>query len=207
MYKKITQRMKDNAVNAYFNGSSVAALCSKYRVKKSAIYNWIKESKDELSESTHITREQNILRIVSLVLKGASVQDVCHKYNLKQSTVYYWVNKYQNHILDNRPNVRKKKEESIDRMKLSIQILKQTSMTNDMNLTEKVELIHSLKDIYPIKLLCELFDVGRNTYYSYINKDIPQHIQRDQKLRPLIKEAYIKHRKQVGAEKIKTDLQ
>lgn len=207
MKKNIPTRIKDKAVNEYFKGKSVPELCKKYKVKKSAIYSWIKESKDNIKTSSFEMKERNIINVVTLVLKGDSVKSVCKKYNLKPSTVYYWVNKYQNQVLENKPIIRKKKEENLDNLKLSITIFKQVSKTNDMSLQEKIELIYSLRETYSISLLCDLFDVGRNTYYKYINKDIPSHILRDQKLKPLVKEAYVRHNKVIGAEKIQYDLQ
>lgn len=206
MKKQKTQKQRDKIVNEYFNGEKIAFLCSKYNLKKSTIYSWIYYSKNELSTSDFEVKEKNIINIVSLVLRGESVKSVCQKFNMKQSTVYYWVNKYQKHVLEKKPIVRKKKEENTERLKLAISILKQTSMTNDMSLQEKIELIHSLKDTYPIKLLCELFEVGRNTYYKYINKELPPHIIRDVKLKVIIKETYLRHKKRIGANKIKKDL-
>ena len=203
MKRKIPQQKKDIIVNKYFSGASVASLCKKYKIKKSAIYNWIKESKDHIKECKTESKEQDIINMVTLVLKGESIKNVCTKYNIKQSTLYYWVNKYQSHILENKTLIRKQKSENIERLKLSITILKQTSMIHNMSLTEKVELIHSLKDIYPLKLLCELLDVGRSTYYKYINKDYPSHIIRDKKLKVLIKDIFIAHNQTIGTSKIK----
>lgn len=203
MKKKISQNIKDKAVNEYFHGIPVDKLCRRYKVKKSAIYNWIKSSKTELKTSNYEAKEQNIINIVTMVLKGQSIKEICNKYNLKQSTVYYWVNKHQNQVLERKTLIRKQKQEDTKRMKTSISILKQTSMTNNMSLTETIELIDSLKDLYPLKLLCELFEVGRSTYYKYISKEVPSHIIRDQKLMVLIKEIYIQNNKAIGVEKIK----
>jgi transposase InsO family protein/transposase-like protein len=207
MKKKIPQQTKDKIVNEYFKGKKVSYLCKKYKIQKSAIYNWIKESKDELSTNSRETKEHNIIHIVTLVLKGDSVKSVCKKYKLKQSTVYYWVNKFQDQVLEKRTIIRKQREENIDRMKLSIQILKQTSIVNNMSITEKVELIVSLKEIYPLKLLCELFDVGRSTYYKYVKKEYPSHIIRDQKLMVIIKDIFIRNNSTIGTTKIKHALE
>lgn len=203
MKKKISQNTKDKAVNDYFQGIKVDKLCRRYKVKKSAIYNWIKESKDDLKTSNQETKEQNIINIVTLFLKGQPIKDICKTYNLKQSTVYYWASKYQNQVLEKRTLIRKKKQEDSERMKMAITILKQTSMTNNMSIMETVELIDSLKDIYPLKLLCELFSVGRSTYYKYMNKEIPSHVIRDKKLMVIIKEIYLQNNKVIGAGKIK----
>lgn len=95
---------------------------------------------------------------------------------------------------------------NVERLKLSIEILKKTSMTNDMNISEKVELIHSLREEFPLNLLCELFSLSRSTYYKYTKKVVPKHIIRDQKLRVLIKELYLKNKKRIGANKIRESL-
>lgn len=160
-----------------------------------------------MSQSNKEAKEHNRIHIVTLVLKGDSVKSVCKKYKLKQSTVYHWVNKYQDQVLEKKTIIRKQKEENIDRMKLSIQILKQTSMVNNMSIAEKTELIDSLKEAYPLKLLCDLFNVGRSTYYKYINKEYPSHIIRDQKLMILIKDIFIRNDSTIGTTKIKHALE
>lgn len=206
MRKKISIDTKEKAIKEYYDGKRVKDICIRYKVKKSAVYDWVRKSKKNLMKRDPNTKEKEVLRVVSLVLKGDSVKSVCKRFKLRESTVYAWVNKYQDNILEKRPSIEKKRTENIDKLKLSIEVLKKTSITNDMNNSEKVELITSLLDNYSLTLLCDLFDIHRSTYYRYINKEVPKHIIRDQKLRVLIHNIYSRNQKRIGAEKIREAL-
>jgi len=70
---------------------------------------------------------------------------------------------------------------------------------------EKMGFIKSISQRYSLKL-CELFDVNRSTYYTYANHKIPSYIERDKQLKKIIKETYLRHKKRIGAIKIKQDL-
>lgn len=206
MRKQTSENVKTKIVNDYFKGNPVSDLCKRHRVKKSALYSWIQARKQEIKHSRFESTLENKVHIATLALGGKPVTKICTKYHLKQSTVYYWINKYRSSIENHTVPIRKKKTQSIARIKRSVNILKSTSVTNNMTLMEKVELVKSLSNKHSLKLLCELFDLSRSTYYSYINKKIPANVTRDKMLRVLVKETYLKHKKRIGGEKIKHDL-
>jgi transposase InsO family protein/transposase len=193
-------------VNEYFKGASVPTLCIQYQVKKSALYSWIKRSKNELTNSRFEASLDNKHNIVSQIENGKSVKEVCALYHLKQSTVYHWMHQYGlNHSDIDIPD-RKQKPIDVNRLVESVRILKQTSITNDMNTLEKYELIRSLSADHSLVLLCELFDMSRSTFYSYSHKKIPAHLRRDKDLKRIIMETYLRHKKRIGAAKIKHDM-
>lgn len=100
MRKKIANKTKEKAVNDYFNGKTVKDICKRYKVKKTAVYDWIKDSRQSVKKDTGDGNGER-LRVVSLYLKGTSVKSLSHKFKLKTSTIYYWISKYQNKILEN----------------------------------------------------------------------------------------------------------
>lgn len=206
MIPHIKQILKANAVKAYYHGKSVKYLCVKYHVKKSAVYQWIKDSKDEIKISKFETSIQNKQYIISLVLNGSPVKDVCSKYNINQSTLYYWIS----HNKSNDSNIpiiaRKQKLKDINRLEESIEILKSISIIINMNILEKVKLIRSLSANHSLSLLFDLLNMNRSTYYNYSKINISSHMKRDMLLKQLIKETYLRHKKRIGALKIKQDL-
>ena len=206
MKPHIKKNLKSRAVNSYFNGKSVNYLCEKYQVKKSAIYQWIKDSKDEIKEATFEASIENKQLVTSLVLNGASIKEVCLKYNIKQSTLYHWVSRNNSENINIPITARKQKLKDINRLEESIAILKSTSITRNMDILEKVKLIKLLSSNHSLSLLFELFSMNRSTFYNYSKINISSHIERDIMLKQLIKETYLRHRKRIGALKIKQDL-
>ena len=197
---------RNKIVNEYFKGEHVVNLCKRYRVKKSALYSWILVKKKVIRKSNFESTLENKINVVTIALSGKSVIHICKKFQLKRSTLYYWISKYRSSIENNTVIVRKKKIEKVSRMKQSIIILKRMSVSENMCLMEKVELVKSLSSKHSLKLLCELFKLSRSTYYSYQNKKIPTYLERDKMLKVMIKETYLRHKKRIGAIKIKHDL-
>ncbi|MDR4968475.1 MAG: IS3 family transposase, partial [Acholeplasmataceae bacterium] len=90
---------------------------------------------------------------------------------------------------------------------LILQLFKTYSITNSMTIKERIALITHNSKSYTIKLLCELFDVNRSTYYNYINHQTTPQLERDILLKKEISEIYNNHKKIARAAKIKVLLQ
>lgn len=206
MNTHVKNDLKQKIITEYYNGKTVKHLCKRYSIKKSTLYQWIKVSKAGISQPKFETSLENKLLVVSLIGNGTSIKEVCHNYNIKQSTLYYWVHKYTHKKIDANPISRKQKLKDINRLETSIEILKSISMTNTMNILEKTRLITSLSNKYSISQLCELFNMQRSTYYAYVKKNISQYMERDIFLKSLIKDTYLRHKKRIGAVKIRQDL-
>jgi len=206
MKKHASKEEKAKMVNEYFKGKSIANLCLKHQIKKSALYSWIHSSTDEIKQSRFEATPENKKNVVALVKNGKTVKEVCTKFSIKPSTVYHWVTQYGSETVNGNKVERKKKIINMERIYESIEILKQTSVTNDMNNLEKTELIRSLSTNRPVALLCKLFELSRATYYAYLHKRLPAHLLRDKQLKILVMETYLRHKKRIGAAKIRQDL-
>lgn len=136
--------------------------------------------------------------IVLKVLSGISVKSLCIDYNLKQSTVYLWTRKYKQSLPNELTSKRAYATDQTTRLKTINSLLKSTSITHDMSVFEKQAIITSLRPKHSLKLLCEVFNYSRSTYYYHHHTKMTIHQLRDQLLKKEIMKVYLKHKKRIG---------
>ncbi len=202
MNTRISTEIKTKILKDYLKGKKVYELCLKYSVKKSSVYNWIKQSKSTQSQQNLRISDEKKSIIINLLTSGMTVKEIVKSYDVKSSTVYNWY-KYKK---SSKPDVDNVSQVSIEKLRMTIKILKESSIMNSFTTREKLNYIHTLSASYPIITLCETYDINRSSYYAFIKQIKPPHIERDSRLKIMIKEIYLRHKKRIGALKIKQDL-
>ncbi|MDO9630184.1 MAG: IS3 family transposase [Acholeplasmataceae bacterium] len=202
MKKRKTSQQKDKIILLYQKGEKVELLSKRYNISRSIIYLWISETKKISTLKKHHSIDFKN-EIIQRIQEGSKITELCELFNLSQSTVYHWVK-----TIDINP-AKTIQTKVIEKVKydLLLQLFKTYSITNSMNIEERISLIAHNCKTYNIKLLCELFDVNRSTYYNYINHQTTPQLERDNLLKKQISEIYYHHKKIASASKIKVLLQ
>lgn len=198
MKKRKTSEQKDKIVLSYQNGQKVEDLAKRYKISRSIIYLWISETK-----KTEKLRKHNTIdfknEIIKKIEQGSKVTEICLLFNLSKSTMYHWIKTIK--INPNKTTQIKVIEK--EKYDLLLRLFRTYSITNSMTIEERISLISHNRKQYNIKLLCQLFDVNRSTYYQYINHQTTPKIERDNYLKKQISEIYHHHKKIASAAKIK----
>ena len=202
MKKRKTSEQKDRIILSYQKSQKVEILAKQYKISRSIIYLWISEIKKISTLKKHHSIDFKN-EIIQKIQNGSKVVEICKLFNLSQSTVYHWVK-----TIDINPK-KTTQTKVIEKVKydLLLQLFKTYSITNSMTTEERITLITHNIEVYNIKLLCELFNINRSTYYNYINHQTTPQLERDNLLKKQISEAYYHHKKIASAAKIKVLLQ
>jgi putative transposase len=202
MKKRKTSEQKDKIILSYQKGQEVETLAKHYKLSRSIIYLWISEVKKISTLKKHHSIDFKN-EIIQKIQQGSKISEICELFKLSQSTVYHWVK-----TIDINPckTIQTKVIEKV-KYDLLLQLFKTYSITNSMTIKERIALITHNSKSYTIKLLCELFDVNRSTYYNYINHQTTPQLERDNLLKKQISEIYHHHKKIASAAKIKALLQ
>jgi putative transposase len=206
MNKSQRQQLQDSVYNDFLKGIDVDVIGKNYKLKKSTIYSWINQKEAIMQDKSTVYSQKERSMIVLKVLSGISVKSLCVDYNLKQSTVYLWTRKYRKSLLNEPKSKRAYSTDQIERLKTINALLESTSITHDMNAFEKQALITSLREKYPLKLLCEVFNYSRSTYYYHHHTKMTIHQKRDQLLKKKIIIVFLKHNKRIGGVKIRYEM-
>ena len=202
MRKRKTSEQKDKIILSYQKGQKVKILAKHYKISRSIIYLWISEIKKISTLKKHHSLDFKN-EIIQKIQQGSKITEICELFKLSQSTVYHWVK-----TIDISPNKTTQtkviEKEKYDQL---LQLFKTYSITNSMAIEERITLITHNSKTYNIKLLCELFDVNRSTYYNYINHQTTPQLERDNLLKKQISEIYYHQKKIASAAKIKVLLQ
>lgn len=62
------------------------------------------------------------------------------------------------------------------------------------------------EDDHKITLACDTLDIGRSGYYAHCQHDVTTRQQRDDQLRPIIRQIFWQHRRRYGARRIQAEL-
>ncbi|MBU0997799.1 MAG: IS3 family transposase [Firmicutes bacterium] len=206
MNQEHRNEVKTQVFEDYDSKMSVNQICFKYNIKKSSIYSWLSSREAQVKDITIIytNKERDIIALKAI--SGMKVKSICDEYQLRPSTVYLWIKKYKKCVLSSQSKPRRYSREIISNLHKMITILKSVSTTNDMTKYEKHEVIHSLRDQYSIKMLCEALDYNRSTYYYHQRTGLSYYEKRDQILKKEIMEVFLKHKKRIGGAKIRKSL-
>jgi len=206
MNKDQRQLIQDSVFKDFQMGFNNEKICKKYNLKKSTVYSWISQQEANIQDITTVYSSKEKSMIVLKATSGISVKKICTEYKLNSSTIYLWISKYKQSLKKQIDTRREYSREQVSRLKSIILLLQSTSITHDMTSFEKQELISSLRSKYPLKLLCEVFNYSRSTYYYHYHTKMTVHQLRDQLLKKDIMLIFLKHQKRIGGIKIRNEL-
>lgn len=132
------------------------------------------------------------------------------KYNVSKSTIYKWLHdeklinkdkgiKYKDYV-----KLKRERDNAVRNLK----IYEDLHCFKDSSIKEKQESIEKFVGVYPIKVMCNILNLPKGTFYNYHfrRKDITQYKVRDDFLKQKILEIYFESDRRFGAKKIEIKL-
>lgn len=200
--KKYTSIFKKKMILLYTKGNSVSKLSKAYKASRSTIYRWIHHNHSLNIVSVYTKQDKE--NAISLYQKQVPVKQISNKLKISKSTLYVWFHLYK---LNHKKTIDKYANDlHVKKLKSTIEVLKLLSPIKHLKSREKFEIIKPLSKRYSITLLCEVFNISKNTYYRYLNRKLTLNELRDNFLREEILDIYKSYRKMIGGIKIKKAL-
>ena len=150
--------------------------------------------------------------IISLHAEGKSVKELRNEFRLPKSTIYYWIKKYSK---IKRPSGEVSPatqiyllEKHIKRLEVELAIWKKSGCSINSPISQKLEAIMSLHELYGVHAACETLGVRRSTFYHYQHRRPEKTlIQReDEELKPNVQAIFDRYKGRIGSKKIRIKL-
>lgn len=156
-------------------------------------------------------------RLLQRRLDGESVASIAADTGIPRSTVYSWIaaakeareedarKKGEKLALD--PRSYYKLKERIEKLEGMVAVLKVVFDVSSMPLDKRLKVLEEfyLEEKYSVRLMCEVLDVPRGTFYNYINRGLKGNTQaarRREVMKKKIKDIYYDSNQIYGAAKI-----
>lgn len=146
--------------------------------------------------------------IIKRYRRGVKVSQLCKDYGVPQSTLYKWLNESTTYIrrysrmpISNHQIYQM--ERKIEILQAENDIFKKSGCGTKSSIKEKIEAIERLKGEFTVHTICKTLNILRSTYYYH--ERTPKktsYEERNETLRPLIKEVFDLSKERFGAAKI-----
>lgn len=115
-------------------------------------------------------------------LDGESVAAIAADTGITRSTVYSWIAvareareedaREKGEIIAKDPRTYYKQKEHIDKLEGMLEVLKAVFNVTEMSLDKQLKVLEEFyhEEKYSVRLMCEVLEVPRGTFYNYINR-------------------------------------
>ena len=158
--------------------------------------------------------EQQKESAVNRYSNGESVISIAKDFKTSRSTIYYWIKKAEGHaihVANNSVSVEeyKKLQKELRRQQLMVEILQIANCSPAAPLTEKLKALAPLYGKYPVRIMCEAFNIARGTYYNHIfrnKRENNQYKEHREELKTAIFDLFYQHNQSLGSKRMTQEL-
>lgn len=139
---------------------------------------------------------------------GCTAQSLSQEYGVSRGTLLLWSKQHSSVSSNQISREQYLLHEELIRLRIENKIYKECGCSACSPLSERLEAIHRLRNLYSIHALCRVLEVNRSTYYHYESRapvKTKNEIQ-DDNLKPLIKEIFEFSNSLFGARRIRAKL-
>lgn len=152
---------------------------------------------------------------------GYTPKELAHEFGIHFTTIYRWIERWKKdlpkHILKELPlqdigtilEYTENLKHRLDDAERFLSIIHESRVLQTVPLKERITIAKKLIEIYPVKLLCETFEIPMSTLYYYKRKtrNETKRQQEERDLSDAIRSVFEESKGRLGAERIRVLLQ
>lgn len=151
--------------------------------------------------------------VVEFYERGHSISETLTEYGISESSLFEWKKDYDWRNPDYIGDALKRRDgyKRADHERKLEEILAVMNITRckpSTSISEKILMINALEDQYSIHVLCEALHLPRGTYYNRKKREgkLNRYQEADEKIKPLIREVFLKSKRRFGRKPIRQKL-